>query len=97
MYDMTSPRQRDLFHEDEQPELFEGAPTPVYCPDPDEVRAQLQRILAEARAAKTLPWEPRKTALYQTIFPQMTHCLPDDEGAQLRFEFENELIRLNAA
>jgi len=94
---MNAPRQRDLFHDEEQSELFEDAPTPVYAPNPDEVRAELQRILAEARAAKTVPWEPRKTALYQTIFPQMTQCLPDDEGAQLRFEFETELIRLKAA
>jgi hypothetical protein len=94
---MTSPRQRDLFHDDEQPELFDDAPTPVYHPDPDKVRARLQLILAEARAATTLPWEPRKTALYQTIFPQMTNCLPEEEGAQLRFEFETELARLKAA
>ena len=94
---MSSSRQRDLFHDQEQSELFEEASTPVYAPNPDEVRAQLQRILAEARAAKTLPWEPNKAALYQTIFPQMTRCLPEDEGAQLRFEFETELTRLKAA
>ncbi|MDE5442983.1 hypothetical protein GWG65_16280 [Bradyrhizobium sp. CSA207] len=89
--------QRDLFQDEERAELFHDAPTPVYRPDPDQVRTELQRILAEARAAKTLPWEPRKTALYQTIFPQMTNCLPEDEGAQLRFEFEAELVRLRAA
>jgi hypothetical protein len=94
---MNLPRQRDLFHDDEQHELFNDAPTPVYRPNPEAVRAELQRILAEARAAKTLPWEPRKIALYQTIFPQMTHCLPEEEGAQLRFQFETELVRLNAA
>jgi hypothetical protein len=36
-------------------------------------------------------------ALYRTIFPQMTGCLPEDEGAQLRFDFETELARLEAA
>jgi hypothetical protein len=36
-------------------------------------------------------------ANYRTIFPQMTNCLPDDEGAQLRFDFETELARLKAA
>lgn len=94
---MNLPRQRDLFHDEGRTELFDDVPTPVYRPDPDEVRAQLQRILAEAKAAATLPWEPRKAALYQTIFPQMTRCLPDDEGAQLRFEFETQLVRLKAA
>jgi hypothetical protein len=35
--------------------------------------------------------------LYRTIFPQMTSWLPEEEGAQLRFEFETELARLEAA
>jgi len=94
---MNSPRQHDLFDNEQQAELFENASTPVYRADPDEVRAELFRILAEARAAKVLPWEPRKAALYKTIFPQMTNWLPEGEGAQLRFEFESELARLNAA
>ena len=34
---------------------------------------------------------------YRTIFPQMTNWLPEEEGAQLRFEFEAELARLEAA
>lgn len=37
------------------------------------------------------------TALYRTIFPQMTNALPQDEGAQLRFQFDSELDRLKAA
>ncbi|MEZ5890754.1 MAG: hypothetical protein R3D52_11270 [Xanthobacteraceae bacterium] len=54
---MALPRQRDLFRDDEQAELFgEDAPTPEYRADPDEVRAELYRILAEARAVQKLPW-----------------------------------------
>jgi hypothetical protein len=34
---------------------------------------------------------------YRTTFPQMTLWLPEDEGTQLRFEFETELVRLGAA
>lgn len=49
------------------------------------------------RAAKTLPWEPKQASLYRTIFPQMTNWLPDDEAAQLRFDFESEMARLDAA
>jgi len=95
---MLPPRQGDLFHDDEPSDLFgEAAPTPEYRADPDEVRTELHRILAEARAAKTLPWEPRTVTLYQTIFPQMTNWLPEEEAAQLRFEFETELTRLKAA
>ncbi len=90
--------QPDLFQPDEQSDLFgEDSPTPEYRPDTDSVRAELYKILAEARAAQKLPWEPRTVLLYRTIFPQMTNWLPDEEGAQLRFEFEAEIQRLEAA
>jgi hypothetical protein len=94
----VSRNQLDLFSGDEQEELFdEDAAPAAYRADPDEVRAELHRILAEARAAQTFPWEPRRVALYRTIFPQVTNWLPDDEAAQLRFDFEAELARLEAA
>ena len=94
---MTSPRQQDLFETETQTELFDEQPTPVYRADPDKVRSRLHKILAEARAAQKLPWEPTTVSLYRTIFPQMTNWLPDEEGAQLRFEFETEIARLEAA
>jgi hypothetical protein len=95
---MASSRQRDLFHDDEQSDLLgEDFPTLEYRPDPDSVRAELHKILAEARASKKLPWEQTRVTLYRTIFPQMTNWLPKDEGAQLRFEFEAEMKRLKAA
>jgi hypothetical protein len=87
----------DFFEEEGQPDLFGAEPTPAYRPDPDKVRRRLEKILAEARAAQTLPWESTTVSLYRTIFPQMTNWLPEDEGAQLRFEFETELARLEAA
>jgi hypothetical protein len=93
-----TPRQSDLFQDDSQSDLFgEDSPTPEYRPDPDSVRSELYKILAEARAAQTLPWEPHTVLLYRTIFPQMTNWLPSDEGAQLRFAFDEELTRLEAA
>lgn len=93
---MPSSRQADLFSPDPQTELFDGdVETPTYVPDIDKVRARLQKILAETRSADALP--RGKSSLYQTIFPQMTQWLPDDEAAQLRFEFEAEMGRLKAA
>jgi hypothetical protein len=89
--------QGDLLRAEEQPDLFGDSRPPPYRPDPDKVRARLYKILGEARAAHRLPWEPTRTSLYRTIFPQMTLWLPDDEAAQLRFEFEVELVRLEAA
>jgi hypothetical protein len=90
--------QPDLFATGTQADLFgKAAAAPEYRPDPDQVRARLHKILAEARAAQRLAWEPTRVSLYRTIFPQMTNWLPEDEGAQLRFAFEAEMVRLKAA
>jgi hypothetical protein len=90
--------QQDLFGTESQPELFESdAAPPVYRPNLDQVRERLNKILAEARAAERLPWEPDRVLLYRTIFPHMAGWLPDEEGAQLRFEFDTEMARLRAA
>jgi hypothetical protein len=95
---MVRVSQPDLFQPEQRSDLFgDDTPTPEYRADPDSVRAELYKILAEARAAQKLPWEPRTVLLYRTIFPQMTNWLPDEEGAQLRFEFETEIKRLEAA
>ena len=94
---MSSSRQGDLFRNEDESEERE---TPTWYPDPDEVRTELRTILAQMRAAKSMasiPWDDDRTALYRTIVPQMTGCLPEDEGAQLRFEFMTELARLEAA
>ena len=91
---MNPPRQRDLFGDDTPDE---DAETPTFHPDPDEIRAELQRILAEMQAASSMPWDRRREVLYRTIFPQMTNALPEEEGAQLRFQFETEMERLKAA
>jgi hypothetical protein len=93
---MTAHRS-ELYRHAEQPDLFGTEPAPAYRPDPDKVRRRLEKILAEARAAQKFPWEPTTVSLYRTIFPQMTNWLPAEEGAQLRFEFETELARLEAA
>ncbi len=95
---MTFARQRDLFEDEAQADLFgEDAPTPVYRADPDVVRAELYKMLAEAKAAQTLSWAPKRIALCRTLFPQMSNWLPRDEAEQLCFEFETELTRLEAA
>jgi hypothetical protein len=94
---MARTDQPDDSETEMQTDLFGAEPTPAYRPDPDKVRARLHKILAEARAAQKFPWEPTRVSLYRTIFPQMTNWLPEEEGAQLRFEFEAEVARLEAA
>jgi hypothetical protein len=95
---MTRSSQQDLFGTDPQSELFEAdtAP-PAYRPNLDDVRARLNKILAEVRAAEKLPWDPDKVLLYRTIFPYMAGWFPEEEAAQLRFEFDTEMARLKAA
>jgi hypothetical protein len=69
--------QRDLFQDDEQDDLFgDETPTPEYRADPDIVRQELYRILAQARAARTMPWDAKRLVSYRTIFPQMTTGSP---------------------
>jgi len=94
---MASSRQGDLFGNEQADASGDDFETPEYHADPDKVREELKRILAEARAAQSMPWDARRAALYRTIFPQMTNWLPEDEGAQLRFQFETEIARLEAA
>ena len=94
---MSRHDQLDLFGESE-PELPGLVGTAaVYRADPDKVRAELLRVLAQARAAQSFPWDERRTLYWRTVFPQMTNWLPDEEAAQLRFEFETEIRRLEAA
>ena len=91
-------QQPDLFESDEQPELLDAEYQPkLYYPDSERVRARLHKILAEVRAAQTLPWDDNDVRYYRTVFPQMANWLPEAESAQLRFEFETEMERLKAA
>jgi hypothetical protein len=94
---MASHRQGDLFGNQPANQSDEDFETPEYHADPDKVREELGKILAEMRDAQSMPWDDKRAALYRTIFPQMTNWLPEDEGAQLRFQFEEELARLEAA
>ena len=86
------PAQPDLFaHEAPRGQASASA-------DPAVVRARLLSMLAQARAADASPpWNERTTRLYQIIFPQMANWLPDEEAAQLRFDFAQEMTRLKAA
>jgi hypothetical protein len=89
--------QPDLFAPEPQAEFGDEWRPREYRADPDRVRLGLRRILAEARAASTLPWDRSRAGLYRTIVPQMTLWLPDEEAAQWRLSFETEMARLDAA
>jgi hypothetical protein len=94
----------DLFgHSPAQGSLFgDGddrlqAPVRRYLPDPEKVRQRLKALLEKARSAEKMPWSERDARLWQTVFPNMANWLPDDEAAQLRFEFAQEMERLKRA
>jgi hypothetical protein len=80
-----------------QLDMFGAPPAQSYDPDPESVRAELLQVLAKAKAAPAEPWDRREASLYRVIFPQMANWLPDKEAGQLRFEFETEMKRLDAA
>lgn len=96
---IPSSPQGDLFGADnsDNSDDAEERETPTYYPNPDEIRADLQKILGEMRAASVMPWDAQRVTLYRTIFPQMAGALPEDEAAQFRFAFMSELERLKAA
>ena len=96
---MSSPnRQPDLFGLP-QADLFDG-----YSPaEPPEgrlaatARQRLTALLAEARAAARMPWDPQKAEVNALIFHHMANWLPAGERDTLRTEFRAELARLRAA
>ena len=90
--------QPDLFAPHPQADIFGDDQPPIqYRADPDKVRKELLGILAQVRAASNMPWSRADLRYHQTVFPQMSRWLPDEEAAQLRFEFDTELKRLLAA
>ncbi len=81
-----------------QMDLFAAEPAaPAYRPDPEKVRSRLRRILAEARAAEAMPWEPTRLSLYRIIVPDMTRYLPEVEAAAWRADFTAQLERFGVA
>ena len=78
-------------------DLLGGASGPQqHQPHPDRVRRRLEAILAEMRAEPKMAWDFSLQMLYQKIFPDMTHFLPEEEGERYRADFEKEWERLAA-
>lgn len=95
LFGRIGPGQRSLFGEGEN---RMPNPEPVaHLPNPEDIRRRVHAVLDQARAAKSMPWDERKARMWQTVFPQMTKWLPDDERDQLCFEFAQEMERLKKA
>ena len=80
--------QLDMFATQE--ELFDAAP-PVYRADPERVRTRLHGMLDEVRNAGEHGLEQSRRRLLETVVPQMTLWLPQDEAEQFRLEFSEAL------
>lgn len=95
----------DLFgHTPEQAELF-APPAPASPPaggpkrppyTAEDIREKMLAILAQARAADRMPWNPRKLHSHKVMFPIMAEWFPKEEGDQMVLEFKAELERLEA-
>ncbi len=92
---MSRRSQPDLFAT--QSDLLGPPPKQSYTPSLARVRAEVNKILEKARLAKAMPWTAKEVAFWRTVFPQMTDWLPDEEAAQLRSAFMEEISRLEAA
>lgn len=66
-----------------------------YEPDRAEIREDLAAILQSARSVTVeAPWDERTYRYNKVVFPQMARWLPDEEAAQLCFEFSMEIERI---
>jgi hypothetical protein len=91
---MSRSTQTDLFGT--QADLFGPPPKQSYAPSLEKVRTEVNKVLDKARIAKDMPWTAKEVAFWKTVFPQMCNWLPEDEAAQARQAFTEEICRLEA-
>ena len=92
MTDLFGNGQFSLFGEAEN--LIPHPKQPDFVPNIPRIRGRLLAVLEKARAAPTTPWPDKERRMWQTVFPNMSKWLPDDEREQLCFEFAAEIERL---
>ena len=68
-----------------------------FVPDIPRIRGRLLAVLEKARAAPATPWPDKERRMWETVFPNMSKWLPDEERNQLCFEFAQEIERLSEA
>lgn len=96
---MDDPHQPDMFgHTPVQGALFEEPrpPPPPKKLTADDIREEMLELLAEARAAKTMPWDASDLRSHTAMFPYMAEWLKGGEGDRLLAEFKAEMDRLEA-
>lgn len=61
------------------------------------VRPRLAGLLAEARAARRMPWDAQRAEVIAIVFNNWTDRLDEPERGTLRAAFHQEFTRLKAA
>ena len=89
---MTIDVQGGLFGEGRMAPLIQAS-----APDPESIRCRLGRLLETLRTSQTMPLSDRDVRMWQTVVPNMTRWLPDDEAAAVRLAFASEMERLGAS
>ena len=74
---------------DSQGSLFGEAsmapPARESLPDLQAIRERLDRLLKTLRASETMPLSDRDLNMWQTVVPNMTRWLPDEEADGIRY------------
>ena len=85
---------------DVQSNLFEDGrmapPAAQSTPDPQALRGRLGQLLETLRTSQTMPLSDREVRMWQTVVPNMTRWLPEDEANAIRSAFVSEMERLGA-
>ena len=74
-----------------------AAPARTSAPDPQAIRGRLGRLLETLRESESMPLSDKDMRMWQTVVPNMTRWLPDDEADSIKSEFANEMERLGAS
>jgi hypothetical protein len=72
-------------------------PARTSAPDPQAIRGRLGRLLETLRNSESMPLSDKDVRMWQTVVPNMTRWLPDDEADEIRSEFAYEMDRLGAS
>lgn len=96
-----TPRQTEMFAEEAPRQTFMFDEPAYEPPEPvhtkESIRELLTGLIAELRAAETMPWDARTLRGHTAMAPYMAEWLKDGEGDQLLADFRAELARLESA
>lgn len=74
-----------------------AAPAKPSSPDPQAIRARLDRLVQMLRSAGTMPFSDRDQRMWQAVVPNMARWLPDEEAEAFCVAFAVEMERLGIA